>query len=106
MHKDDGDDEEEVPSQSALVPLTFQQAAEHLRALRDFGLLTNQPQFIASICQADELLETEQCSKANCFKQTPINAFFIVQKVIILCGEFSVDRYVYLILTIMIMIHN
>ena len=75
MREDEGDDEEEMPSQPAPVPLTFQQAAEHLWPLRDFGLITNQSQFTASICQAEELLETEQCSKTNCFKQTTIHAF-------------------------------
>ena len=49
---------EEMPSP---VLLTFQQTVEHLQALCDFGLFTNQPQFNASICQAEELLETEQC---------------------------------------------
>ena len=80
MREDEGDneeEEEEVSSQPAPVLLTFQQAAEHLPALCNFGLFTNQPQFTASICQTEELLETEQCSKANCFKQTTINAFFI-----------------------------
>ena len=66
--EEEGDDEEEVSSQPAPVPLTFQQAAEHIRALRDFGLFINQSQFTASICQAGELLETEQCRKANCPK--------------------------------------
>ena len=70
MHEDDGDEEE------APVPLTVQQAAEHLRALRDFGLFTNQPQFTASICQPDELLETEQCRKENILWQTIIGANF------------------------------
>ena len=67
--------EEGMPSQPAPAPLTFQQAAEYLRPLRDFGLFTNQRQFIASICQAEELRETGQCSKANCFKQTTRDAF-------------------------------
>jgi len=35
------------------VPLTCQQAAEHLRALRGFGLFSNQHQFTFSICQAE-----------------------------------------------------
>ena len=62
-----GGGEEEKPSQLAPVPLAFQQAAEHLRALCDIGLFTNQPQFPASLCQAEELVETEQSRKANCF---------------------------------------
>ena len=74
MREDEGDDEEEMQSQPAPVPLTSQQAAEHLRALRHFGLFTHRPQFTASICQAEELFETEQCSQANCFKQTTIDA--------------------------------
>ena len=49
---------------------------EHLRVLCDIDLCTNQPQFTASICQAEELLETAQCRKAKCFQQTSINAFF------------------------------
>ena len=51
--KDEGDDEEEMSSYPAPVPLTFQQAAEHPRAQRDFGLFTNQPQFTASVYQAE-----------------------------------------------------
>ena len=43
LREDEGDDEEEVSSQPAPGLLTFQQAAERLRALRDFGLFTNQP---------------------------------------------------------------
>ena len=61
------EEEEEAPSQPAPVPLTFQQAAEHLRTLRDFGVFTSEPQFTTSNCQAEELLKTEQCRKANCF---------------------------------------
>ena len=78
------------------VPLTFQQAVEHLRALRNFCLFTNQLQVTASICQAEELLETEQCSKANCFKQRTINAFFIesMDSKWTVLHEFSVDRNV------------
>ena len=49
VREDERDDEEEVSSQPVPVPLTFQQAAEQLQALRDFGLFTNQPQFTASI---------------------------------------------------------
>ena len=60
MREDEGDDEEEMPLQPATVPLTIQQTAEHLPALRDFGLFTNQPQFTASIDQQ------------NCFRQTNI----------------------------------
>ena len=37
MREDEGDDEEEMPSQPALVPVILQQAAEHLRSLCDFG---------------------------------------------------------------------
>ena len=43
---DEGDDEGEGPLQPAPVPLKFQHAAEHVRALRDFGLLTNQPHLL------------------------------------------------------------
>ena len=75
MLEDEGDEEEEeVPTQSAPVALIFQQTAEHLRALRHFGLFINQPQFTASVCHSEELLQTEQCSKANCFRQSTINA--------------------------------
>ena len=49
VREDEGDDDEEVSSQPAPVPLTFQQAAEQLQALRDFALFTNQPQCTASI---------------------------------------------------------
>ena len=71
-----------MPSQPAsvpvAVPLTFQLATyKHLRAMHDFGLFTNQPKFIASICQAEELLETEQCSKTYCFKQTITHVFIL-----------------------------
>ena len=50
---DSEDEEEEAPQERTAVPLTCQQAAAHLRALRDFGLLTNQPQFTVLICQAE-----------------------------------------------------
>ena len=35
----------------------------YMQAPRDFGLFTNQPQSTASVCQAEELLETEQKSR-------------------------------------------
>ena len=74
---DDSDDEEDqAPQEPPAVPLTCQQAAAHLRALRDFGLLTNQPQFTVLICQAEELLEANQCKKANSMKQSTIDTFF------------------------------
>ena len=62
-----------VSSQPALEALTFQQAAEHLQALRDVGVCSNQPQFTASIFQVEEFLETEQCGITKCFKQTTID---------------------------------
>ena len=76
MREAEGDDEEEMPSQSAPVPLTFQHAAEYLWALRHFGLFTNQPQFTASNSQGEELLGTEQCRKGNILWQTIIDAIF------------------------------
>ena len=76
MRRDEGDYEEEMPLQQAPVPLAFQQAAKHLRAQRNVGLCTNQSQFTALIFQGEELLETEQYSKANSFKQTTVDAFF------------------------------
>ena len=57
MRDHEGDDEEEMPSHPALVPLILQQAAEHLRAPRDIGLFTNQPQFTASIYQQKNYLK-------------------------------------------------
>ena len=63
MCDDEGDDEEEMSSQPAPVQFIFQQAAEHLWALRDFGLLTNQPQYTASICQAEILLKLNNAVK-------------------------------------------
>ena len=54
MREDEGDDEEEMPLQPAPVPLTLQQAAEHIRAVGDFGLFTYQSRFTVSICQAED----------------------------------------------------
>ena len=73
---DSEDEEDQAPQEPAAVPLTCQQAAAHLRALCDFGLLTNQPQFIVLICQAEEFLEANQCKKANSMKQSTIDTFF------------------------------
>ena len=50
---------------SVQAAVTFHQEVERLRALRDIGLCTNQPQFNAPICQAEEMVETKQCRKSN-----------------------------------------
>ena len=69
--EEDGDDEKEAPSQTPPVPLTSQRAAEHLRALRDFGLFKNQPQFTASNCQAEEFLKLNNAKKLTALNRQP-----------------------------------
>ena len=68
--------EEEHEDEPPAAVFTAQQASEHLRELRDFGLVRSQPEFTVLMCKAISIIEAEHNKRANSFKQLSVNAFF------------------------------